>query len=142
MFNFQFFDVIQKQYFKSLKDIDMQYTSNVTIPENLTQAMKEFAKQLVEKISKKVSEDLFWCYLLNYETSNTFTLAHDQNAMLKEFLQEKLEGVKFNSTTGYENFQLKLSSYKMSIKNTCSKLWGRVRAGWRAVPIGVLVISH
>ena len=119
MFLFQYITVLRKELFKLVKKNDTsEDASHVTIPENITEAMLEMAKLIVKKKREpeKMLSDIYVCFLLGIDTSVTVPLPDDKNAMIKEFLQEKLDEVILN-----ENFKLIIKSYEMSVKMGCSR---------------------
>ena len=110
--------VLRKELFKLVEKNDTSEDAlYVTIPENITEAMLEMAKLIVKKKREpeKMLSDIYVCFLLGIDTSVTVPLPDDKNAMIKEFLQEKLDEVILN-----ENFKLIIKSYKMSVKMGCS----------------------
>ena len=145
MFNFQFSNVFEIQFFKSKKNINKIDTSNVVIPENITKVMQQLVKPVLqnEMDPQTMFDNLFWCDLLHYERSFTVPLADDKSEILKKFLQEKLEEVKLNLTTEHSNFKLNIISYKMSVKQTCSKKeWLKYQFNLYTKPVAILIISH
>ena len=136
--------MFKKQFFKSVRNIDLQDTSNVTIPENITKIIQEFINQVVEKRHELESmlENILWCHLLHHEVSVTVALADDKNAMLRDCLQEKLEELKLNSINPHKKFKIKVKSYKMISEQTCTHKWWTFKSDLLTRPVAVLVISY